>query len=333
MKKFIAIIFVLSIFCLTACNTNTKHNSDPSDNSSTVSENVTSNSGENSTESDNTLSTVHDTSADNSSENSAVSEDQKNPSNESSSAITNEIAAQFELPSGDPVDLTNAVVNGINGQISVSEITEDNWLSVTCDYVYLAEPLGVSYNSVDNADIFDKNNIMFTGIPETVPHKYKKYKVGDTFGSLKLVEASTSFIPDWFYMSPKYFNGGKVRFEGEITLTGKCRIAPESVDYATARDIQFVPDAKSTLPVMLYAVDENGGDALNYVMNDDFCCIGEYYSIVLGNADDYSNLDLSGIPDDGSFVDVKVTISNIFYRNELNFNRVFSGKLVNIEIV
>ena len=130
-----------------------------------------------------------------SSENSGNSD---NSDNGSESVINNEITAMFEAPNGDKVDLTNAIVDGINGDMSLSEINADNWICVTCDYVYLAEPLGIYYNSVDNADIFDENECIFAGAPDTAAYQYKKYKVGDMFGDLKLVGASTSFCPEWF---------------------------------------------------------------------------------------------------------------------------------------
>ncbi|MCH5195341.1 MAG: hypothetical protein J1F28_01425 [Oscillospiraceae bacterium] len=262
------------------------------------------------------------------------SEDSNSFTNISDPVIGNEITAQFELPSGDPVDLKNAVVNGINGEIPLSEMTADNWQYVICDYVYLAEPLGIYYNSIDNADVFDENEYTFAGAPETVAYKYEKYSVGDMFGSLKLVEASTSFYPDWFNLTPKYFNGGTARFEGEITLTGKCFLYPETEGYEVARDIHFIPDAQSDmLPIMNYSQDENGNEALSMGMNNGLCWLGEYSSMVLGNADNYSNLDFGEFPDDGSFVDVKVTIDNIYFRNELNYSRRFSANLVDLEVI
>ena len=266
-----------------------------------------------------------------SSENSGNSD---NSDNGSASVINNEITAMFETPNGDKVDLTNAVVNGINGDMSLSEINADNWICVTCDYVYLAEPLGIYYNSVDNADIFDENECIFAGAPDTAAYQYKKYKVGDTFGDLKLVGASTSFCPEWFNKKPRYFNGGFARFEGTLTLTGKCYLNPVTEVYDTKRDIHFIPDAKGAkLPIMNYSADENGNEALCIGMNNGFYWMGEYSSIVLGNADDYSNLDFGEFPNDGSLVNVKVTIENILFRNELNFRTLFRADLVDLVII
>lgn len=255
--------------------------------------------------------------------------------NESTPAAGSEIAAQFEVPGGEPVDLTNAVVHGFNGDVTLSEMTADNWNYVTCDYVYLAEPLGICYNSVDNSDIFDENEMAFTGAPETAAYKYKKYKVGDMFGSLKLTEASTSFCPEWSNLNPRYFNGGSARFEGKLTLTGKCYLYPVTEGYDYARDIHFIPDGQSAkLPIMNYSQDENGNEALGIGMSNGFCWLSEYFpSIVLGNANYYPNFDFGEFPDDGSLVDVKVTIDNIYFRNELNFSKGFSASLVDLEVI
>ena len=214
-------------------------------------------------------------------------------------------------------------------------MTENNWFDVTCsDYVYLAEPLGIYCDSVKNADIYDEKEMKFTGAPETVSYKYKKYKVGDSFGELKLTEARTSFCPDWSFRYPAYFNGGSASLEGTLTLTGKCRLAPETEGYVTARDIMFVPDANSCkLPIMEYSMDENGNDVLYTGMNNGVCWLSEYPSgIGLGNAD-YSDFDFSEFPEDGSFVDVQVTIDDISFRNELNFAKSIFARLVDIKLV
>ncbi|MCH5196661.1 MAG: hypothetical protein J1F28_08100 [Oscillospiraceae bacterium] len=247
----------------------------------------------------------------------------------------NEITAQFETPFGEPADLTNAVVTGIDGNIPFSEMTADNWLYVTCDYVYLAEPLGFSYNSDDNADIFSESDLTFKGVPESVVHTYKKYKVGDKIGGLTLKYASTSFASDLSTNSPKYFNGGMAVFDGQLTLTGKCRLSPEDEMYITKRDIQFIPDSNSCiLPIMNYMADENGSEQLMRGMASNLTWCDEYMDMItLGNADDYSDLDFRKFPDDGSFVDVRVTVDKVRLRNELNLSVGFRAEILELEVL
>jgi len=277
------------------------------------------------------------TPSDTSSEISEPVSDAADSGNSSADApVGNEITAQFETPNGEPVDLTNAVVSAYaGGEIALSDMTDNNWAHVTCDYVYLAEPLGIYYDSVKNADIFNENEMTFTGTPETVSYKYKKYKVGDSFGELKVTKARTSFCQQLFDCKPKYFNGGSVSFEGTLTLTGKCYISPEDDVYVLKRDIKFFPDADSRkLPVMEYPSGENGNSTLHMHRNNTVCLLSEYPTgIALGNAGDYQDLDFSEFPEDGSLVDVQVTIDSISLRNELNFTKSFAAKLVDIKLV
>ncbi len=318
MKKSLSIIpAIVLALSLTGCGTSpeTPPETSGANSSDTSSENSEPVSGDSSSESSSSESSGSDTPA----------------------PVGNEITAQFETPNGEPVDLTNAVVHGHEGEIPLSEMTENNWLDVMCsDYVYLAEPQGIYYDSVKNADIFDENEMTFTGAPETVSYKFKKYKVGDSFGELKVSKARTSFCSQWFDSKPKYFNGGFVRFEGEITLTGKCYLSPEDDVYVLKRDIKFFPDADNSrkLPVMEYSSDENGNRRLHTSMNGTVCWISEYPTgIALGNAGDHPDLDFSEFPEDGSLVDVQVTIDNISFRNELNFTKSFSARLVDIKLV
>ncbi len=309
MKKSLSIIpAIVLALSLTACDTSPENSGgNSSDTSSNVSEPV---SGDSSSES----STTSDVPA----------------------PVGNEITAQFETPNGEPAELTNAVVtNREGGEIPLSEMTKDNWADVTCDYVYLAEPQGIYYDSVKNADIFDEKEMTFTGVPETVSYKFKKYKVGDSFGELKVTKARTTFCSVWSDLNPAYFNGGFVRFEGTLTLTGKCYLSPEDDVYVLKRDIKFFPEADSRkLPVMEYPSDENGNSRLHTSMNGTVCWISEYPTgIGLGNAGDYPDLDFGDFPEDGSLVDVQVTIDNISCGNELNLTKSFSARLVDIKLV
>lgn len=258
------------------------------------------------------------------------------PDNGSKHVIGNEITAMFETPNGDPADLTNAVVKGFDGgEIPLSEMTADNWQSVTCDGVYLAQAGGVYYDNINNADLFDETTYSFSGAPDVVYHEYKKYNVGDMFGSLKLTEAKTEFSIYSSDMPPKYFNGGSVRFEGTLTLTGKCWLAPETEGYNTERDIHFVPDAKSAklIPIMYYLPDENGCEYLMGGAMNDFCFLAEHPDLYLGNADYYSKIDFRELPKDGSCVDVQVTVDNIYRNANKQWGVGFECELVNLEII
>ncbi len=130
--------------------------------------------------------------------------------------IDNEIAAKFETPSDEKPDLSNAVANGTDDkEILISELTADNWNYVACnDYVYLAEPLGISGNSIENPDLFNESETDDETFTESVTHEYKRYDIGDKIGDLTLKECTTSFVYYLSDSSPKYFNGGTAGFDG-----------------------------------------------------------------------------------------------------------------------
>lgn len=249
--------------------------------------------------------------------------------------IENSVANQFETPWGGALDLSEAKAFGPDGELSLNDLTEDNWNYVSCNYVYLAVPSGIAYNSEDNADVFDENNTVFTDAPEKVKHEYKRYYPGDIVCGLTIKNCSTTFCPETALESPKYFNGGKVFFEGELTLTGKLRLAPEDDIYIRTRDLQFVPNKDSCLiPIMNYDLQDNEGcEPLNYSMENGVVFLGEYsLYIALGNVDEYEEINFSGFPGNGDWVDVKITISDIALMNEFTLNKSYSGTITRLEM-
>ncbi len=245
------------------------------------------------------------------------------------------IAAKLEGPDKEVPDLSGADIVTADGQsISASEMTEDNWLYISTDYVYLAIPQGVSYNSTENADIYNENTYSFSEAPENITYEYKKYKVGDEICGLTVSYARASFLSELFNTYPNYFNGGDAQFEGELTLTGYCSIAPEDDGYTAKNDILFVPDADSCkIPVMNYP-HGNKDSRLFKAATGNFSWQNEYgAAITLGNANEYKELDLSAFPEDGTFIKVKVTVNNIHVRDEWNFTKNTGASIVDLEIM
>ncbi len=243
------------------------------------------------------------------------------------------IAAKLEGPDKEVPDLSGADIVTADGQrISASEMTENNWLYLSTDYVYLAVPQGVSYNSTENADIYNEDTYSFSGAPESTTYEYKKYKVGDEICGLTVSYANASFFSDLLNTYPNGFNGGSAQFEGELTLTGYCSVAPEDDGYTTKHDILFVPDADNCkIPVMNYPHGSEDS-RLFRAMAGDFAWITEYgAAITLGNADEHKELDFSAFPEDGTFIKVKVTINDIHMRDELNFTRSTAANIVDFE--
>lgn len=268
MKKFISIISVLAIAAsLTACNDI---------------ETSESNSG-NFTSSENSVTT----------QSTAVSE--RSSSSDTSSGLSDndysdlkgeELIAKFEWPYDDPIDLSGLTAKaektpGTTEDIPLSEISDDFWWHITCDYGYLAM-------TPETGDEFE----------------YKRYEAGDKIGDFTVSQISTIFDNmNCEYL--RYFAGARADFEGEATLTGELAIAAE--DPASPAEIMFYPDEESRrkLPMV------NFMPKLNITYH-------EYYSynnltIGLGNRADYPDIEFENIPSDGTRVKVRVRIKDYGY--------------------
>lgn len=320
MKKFLAVITALAVLTsLTACSDRTKQGGQTStdqsaDNSSGMS-------------SDNSLDESSDT-----------SEPENSEVNNSREPLTGkDLVAAFMAPDGKPVDLTGVPLTDLNDKsITVDELTEDNWFEIKIDgSAYLAQSGGIWYDSVTNADIYNADMLEFSGVPNAVKHEYKKYKVGDTFGELRITEASTSFMN--FSDNPyyKYFNGSEVRFDGTLTLTGKMYMFPEAEGYIVERDLFFYPSAEDgkKIPLMIYNTNDDGEDLMYVARNGDTVFVSDSARLALGNMDSYTQFDFSGLPMDGTWVDVKITVGSVSFRNYASFTQNFTAEILDLEIL
>ncbi|MBD5130652.1 MAG: hypothetical protein HDT43_12145 [Ruminococcaceae bacterium] len=232
--------------------------------------------------------------------------------------------------------------------------SEENFSGVVCDgFVYLAEPSGICRTSYDDADVFDGDMVRFTDISETPKKDYERVSVGDTFCGLTLTEAQVNFahgLDSMDYLlgdgSEKrgselgfpeiYFMGGTASFDGEVTMTGYMCAAAEDERSIMAGDVIFVPSGcECTLPVMGYRFDPDVGTAHFPRINtrDDMYWENEYGYIYLGNTYGDITADLSEIPDDGSFVKVNITLSNIKITCGINMMESYSADIEYIEVL
>lgn len=250
-----------------------------------------------------------------------------------STAPENSITAQFETPAGDVPDLSDAVVD--DGNVDISELTADNWNYVICQgSVYLAEPLGISYNSALDTEHYDSGSRSFTDVPETVTHEYRRYNVGDVIGGLTLKECRTTFDSYLGNSVPRYFGGGEAYFDGEITMSGVCCVVPETEGYDYQGDIHFIPNYECQLPVMNYSWNEDGTETVLVGGDDGVSWCSEYSQpINLGSSSAYPKMDLSAIPDDGTYVPVRVTVNNLVMRNDFNLTPGTGAQIVAIELL
>lgn len=233
-------------------------------------------------------------------------------------------------------------------KISVDEITEINnydvetkWHYAACDgFTYLAEPNGITYNSIDNADIYD-GELAFSGVPEAPAAEYKRYKVGDTVCGLTVKEAESRFLynPNMQEGTEGYFQGGMAVFDGSAELSGYLVILADD-EYAVGGngDAIFIPDSDGqVLPVLNY--DAYSAERGVYSTLPDRCYIAggvafqsEYSFIACGNVENYDN----GLFDSIEWntpTRVKLTIENITMSSNIEWFANMSATVTNLEIL
>lgn len=229
----------------------------------------------------------------------------------------------------------SAVFSNNGAELTPAELTRETFSAVLCDgFAYLAEPSGLARNSVDNADVYDANTLQFSDVTPELVSDFKRVNVGESIGGLTLKEAQVNFASGAEMGLPDVaFVYGSAMFEGELTMTGYIsRAAEDSYNFMTG-DLMFVPsNGESTLPVMSYTYDSQLGycHAPQYVSSGSgFTWYNEFGYIYLGNAAD-TTADISMIPDDGSFVKVRVTFDNLIMSSGIDRGNVITAEIVDI---
>ncbi len=236
---------------------------------------------------------------------------------------------------------------------SAETFSEDNFSGVLCDgFIYLAEPSGICRTNFDNGDVFDSEQMRFTDVSESSQKDYRRVSVGETFCGLTLTEAQVNFARGNDSMEytlgdgsvkfgselgiPEiYFMGGSASFSGQIALTGYISVAAEDDYGLMGGDIVFVPsDCECMLPVMGYRFDPDIGivHMQRIYSYNGLVWENEYGRILLGNAADAA-VDLSDIPDDGSFVKVDITLDNISLTCGIGMMEHFSASIAELAVI
>ncbi len=257
-------------------------------------------------------------------------------------------------PEDDPTLITDkskypADLYGVIGdKIEVDEITEvhkyegdsEEWRNAGCDgFVYLAEPTGINYNSIDNADSFNSEDNSFDGSPEESSAVYKRYKVGDEICGLTVKEASVYFTntEDSEQFNGQYFKGGSVSFEGEKQLTGYLIILSEELyGIGGTGDIIFIPDNGSqTLPVLNYNESDAEKGIYSNVLSfsvtiGSFSYKNEYRAVSCGNIDSYESSWFLG-EEHNKPIKVSVTLEDINISSSIDWITSYSAKIKDIK--
>ncbi|MDE7281520.1 MAG: hypothetical protein K2N36_07250 [Ruminiclostridium sp.] len=280
---------------------------------------------------------------------------QDSPNTDSTESLNTNTAESSSLEE-DPTLITDKSkfptdLYGLNGdKIDIDEITEvhkqeggsdDEWWSAGCSgFVYLAEPTGINYNSLDNADSFNSEDNSFEGSPEESPAEYKRYKGGDEICGLTVANTFVYFAnktddyPEPF--EGQHFCGGSVSFEGEKKLTGYIIILSEELyGIGGTGDVIFIPDKDSqTLPVMNYnAADAEKGiysNVLSFAVTvGGFSYKNEYRHISCGNIDSYESSWFLG-EEHNKPVKVSVTLTDLSISSSIDWITSYTANIKEI---
>lgn len=264
----------------------------------------------------------------------------------------NAVELPFPLFGADNVQITFddvTAMTGSDGNVLAPETLEDvNWFEIECaGFAFLAEPT-IVLNSVDDADTYDPETLLFGGAPQYTDTEYKRYRVGDKFGGLTVKSASTLFSRIGYedksgVMTTEQIKAegmsfaGMLRrcdaeFEGTVTMTGYMRVCVSEYGVEEG-EVLFVPDKDSlALPVMNFHVDHDTDTVNTAVWQwqvNGFAYASEYPTIRLGNIN--KGVDISGIPADGTSTKVSVTVTNISMFCDMHMSSFIDGEIVSVE--
>ncbi len=274
---------------------------------------------------------------------------------DSSFSVSDESIAEplpFPLFGADNVQITFGDVTEMldkEGNTLTKETLEDTkWYDIICGgFAYLAEPT-ISLNSVDDAELYDTETLLFGGAPEYTDTEYKRFKNGDKFGELTVKSAETTFSRIGYEEKDGVLTTEQIRaegmcfagmlrgcsaeFDGTVTMTGYMRVCVSEYGVEEG-EILFVPDKNSlVLPVMNFHVDRDT-DTFNTAVWQwsvkDFAYATEYPTIRLGNIN--KGVDISGIPADGTSTKVSVTVTNVSMFCDTYMSSFIDGEIVFVE--
>ncbi len=218
----------------------------------------------------------------------------------------------FTAPDGIPI-YTSEITKSLddNGRpVSVSDLTLDKNSEIFCDgFQFFKEPLGVTYDTYHDPEMFDEFD--FLGEKPVNLNPVKRLYVGDEICGLKLTKAITHFTNQGG--SVEYNNTITnrsepiVEFEGTVTLEGFLFITQPNNYEPDGGRLEFTP-IEDKLPIL--RLDQNPG---TWAVSDGLCVLSDFGSIAL-KQEKYYYTDIEGMGL-GDLALAKVTISNFSYTN------------------
>ena len=252
-------------------------------------------------------------------------------------------------------DITEAF-DGEYNKVSPSEITADNFGRAEAKVAFVAMPSGICRTSLDNASVFDSENRAFTDVPSEKKKEFVRVKEGDEICGFKVKSASSGFnnnlatagmamnddgstvLGKDMGIPEIYFAGGSLELEGSVELTGYIAIQVEDAYGVDAGEIKFIPsDCTVKLPVVYYEFNPEDGFFHSYgqVSSDNDIYFAHEYGYNYFRLGDVNSatVDLSGVPRDGSYVKVKVTVENIRLSSSVDWLTNVRGDITDITVL
>ena len=286
-----------------------------------------------------------DSSVNNSSESSAGSSTESSTESSEPEVIEQNSKPTFLVGlDGEVITAADIICAGYGMEdLSPSEITPENFGIAEVKGAYVALPSGICRTSLDNSDVFDSENLVFTDVPKEKKRGFIRVTDGDEICGLKVKSAVSTFgtalLGTGLDIPEIYFLSSTLELEGAAELTGYLAIQVED-EYGTALagDIKFIPsDCPINLPVVYY--DFNPTDGFYHPVGNVSSDNGIYYSheygydfFRLGDIDS-ATADLSGVPRDGSYVKVRVTVENISMNSTIGWFTNVNGEITDITIL
>ncbi len=218
----------------------------------------------------------------------------------------------FTAPDGIPI-YTSEITKSFDGHrrpISVNDLALDKNSEIFCDgFQFFKEPLGVTYDTYHDPEMFDEFD--FLGEEPVNLNPVKRLYVGEEICGLKLTKAITHFTNQGgsveYNNTITNWSEPIVEFEGNVTLEGFLFITQPNNYEPDGGRLEFIP-IEDKLPILGF--DQNPGmwavDGGLYVLSD-------FGGLAL-KQEKYSYTDIEGMGL-GDLALAKVTISNFSYTN------------------
>ncbi len=238
------------------------------------------------------------------------------------SAETESVDAPQSVPNGEPTfligadgvaiytsEITEVMISDPESpfgerEISVEELDESTFSSVTCGGFAYCHDSRINVNDVEEPDKFENGVYIGEELPPAA--EYRRLRTGDKVGGLTVRAAETVFTRESeLAANGSWLGWSSVYFDGELTVTGYITIT-ENPLYQDGM-VRLMP-IDSPIPPMIYQYSEETGISHIPVFGDGY--YSETAEINLGYLEGI-NADMDGLKTGDRNVKVRAVIGNV----------------------